>query len=82
MPFFRKRNAVEAVRFWGSLLDLPQEFKEMIVSFNGGTCIVDTPDGTKQCRAGDWIIKTDDGFYTMKDTIFEKKFVAVGVDAD
>ena len=74
---YRKKPVViEAVQYTGDTTLLPYEFGTAISrSVAGGSCFIDTLEGTHECRVGDWIIKGIKGeFYPCKPDIFEATY--------
>ena len=70
---FRKRPIViEAVQYNGDTTDLPYEFGTSITrSISGGSCFIETLEGTHECKPGDWIIRgIKGGIYPCKPDIF------------
>jgi hypothetical protein len=73
MARYRKRPVViEAVQYDGDTTALPYDMGTAIVrSVAGGSCFIDTLEGSMECRVGDWIIRGVKGeFYPCKPDIF------------
>ena len=80
MPKFRKKPVViEAVQYHGDTTQLPYEFgTDISRSLQGGSCFIDTREGTHECRPGDWIIRGVKGeHYPCKPDIFAATYEPV-----
>jgi hypothetical protein len=74
---FRKKPVViEAVQYTGDTTKLPYDIGTAITrSKKGGSCFIDTLEGTLECGVGDWIIRGVKGeFYPCKDEIFKMTY--------
>lgn len=76
---FRKRvSVVEAVR-WPGNTDILKVIPSAIIAINEreGRAVVTTPDGHREARAGDWIVRDASGAYLpMSDEIFKRIYEA------
>lgn len=77
MQKFRTRIAfVEAVR-WAGDTDVFDKIQSAIsvVGEREGRAVVTTPEGDREVRAGDWIVKDESGAYIpMSDDMFKQKY--------
>lgn len=72
MKYRKKPVVIEAVQYQGCTTEIPYEFGTAITrSIEGGSCFIETLEGTHECRVGDYIIKGVKGeFYPCKPDIF------------
>lgn len=76
MPLYQaKPYYVEAQRFAGTTLEWPEEFRRAVTRYlNDGTIQIQTIDGPRACRCGDWVINGPGGFEIVHHAPFEAMF--------
>lgn len=83
MSKFRRRPLIfEAVRYNGTLEGLPPEILLVIsVVKPDGTCLLETAQGSMECRSGDWIIKSSRGeFHACRNDVFQETYDPIDGD--
>lgn len=84
MKFRKKPVVIEAVQYDGHTVHLPYEMGTAITrSKEGGSCFIDTKEGTMECRPNDWIIRGIKGeLYPCKPDIFAATYEPADTPGD
>lgn len=62
MPQFRARPVlVDAIQYRGNVGELPKPWAEILVQLSGGLVKVETPEGARDLRLSDWLVREPDG---------------------